>query len=125
MKIYRPAYAALLSVLPALVIACKPQTPNLEKINELQHRNAALRQEIADMESLIKRAGADVPDLPEKLAAQAAEESRAYEKKTAMQAKETELRLRRIELESRLENFRTTFKGLQDQISTTTPETQP
>lgn len=124
-KIYcRPCTALLLGAL-ALLPACEQQGTNIAKLNELQRRNAALRMEIADMHALIQRAGADVPGLADQLDALSREERLAYENRSVLKAKETDLRLRRIELEGRLETFRTTFNELQKQISTSPTPEQP
>lgn len=116
-KIYRQACTALLLGALGLLPACKPQGPNIAKLNELQRRNADLHEEIAEMYALIHRAGADTPGLAEQLDALAHEEKLAYENLAVLKNKETELRLRRIELEGRLETFRTTFNELQKQVA--------
>lgn len=116
-KIQPQACTILLLGALALLTACKPQGPNIAKLNELQRRNNDLHAEIAEMYALIHRAGADTPGLAEQLDALANEEKLAYENLALLKNKETQLRLRRIELEGRLEAFRTTFNELQKQVA--------
>ena len=101
----------------ALLPACKPQGPNIAELNELQRRNAILRQEIADMQALIRRAGEDVPGLADQLEAREKEVAQTYDHLKELKSQETEVHMRRIELEGRLDAFRSTFRELQSQIA--------
>lgn len=97
-------------------IGCKPQGTNIDKLTELQRRNAALRQEIAEMKNLIRRAGEDDPQLQDQIERRNKEVAQAYETLKALKAQETEVSMRRIELEDRLDSFRETFRELQDRV---------
>ncbi len=97
-------------------VGCKPQGPNIEKLTELQRRNAALRQEIAAMKNLIRRAGEDDPQLQEQIEQRNREVTQAYETLKALKTQETEVQMRRIELEGRLDSFRETFRELQNRV---------
>ena len=97
-------------------IGCKPQGTNIDKLTELQRRNAALRQEIAEMKNLIRRAGEDDPQLQDQIERRNKEVAHAYETLKALKAQETEVSMRRIELEDRLDSFRETFRELQDRV---------
>lgn len=103
----------------ALVPACNRKGVDTEELNQLQVRNMQLRQEIADMQNTIRRAGEDVPDLQEQLEARNREVVQAYENLKKLKTQETETRMRRIELEGRLEVFRASFQEMQNQIVTT------
>ena len=94
-------------------IGCKPQGTNIDKLTELQRRNAALRQEIAEMKNLIRRAGEEDPQLQDQIEQRNKEVAQAYE---TLKAQETEVSMRRIELEDRLDSFRETFRELQDRV---------
>ncbi len=113
-KVYPIAWFCLLLALAT--VGCKPQGTNIDKLNELQRRNAQLRQDIADMKNIIRRAGEDEPNLQEQIDARNKEVVQAYETLKALKAQETEVRMRRIELEGRLESFRESFRELQNRI---------
>lgn len=118
---------ALLLGAIALLPACKPQGPNIAELSELQRRNALLRQEIAHMQATIRRAGEDVPGLAEQVTAREKEVAQAYENLKNLKSQETEVRMRRVELEGRLDSFRSSFRELQSQIaaSSSAPASTP
>lgn len=97
----------------------------MEELAQLQARNTQLRQEIAKMKEIIRRAGADTPDLAEQLESRNREVVQAYENLKRLKTQETEVQMRRIELEGRLDTFRANFQELQDQIVTTPTTTKP
>ena len=97
----------------------------MEELAQLQARNTQLRQEIAKMKEIIRRAGADTPDLAEQLESRNREVVQAYENLKRLKTQETEVQMRRIELEGRLDTFRTNFQELQNQIVTTPTTTKP
>lgn len=99
------------------MVACKPQAPDMERLSALQRNNAELRKEIARMHALIRQAGADTPDLQQQIDRRNSEVVAAYKQMEALREKETELKMRRIELESRLDSFRDTFTRLQNEIA--------
>ena len=96
----------------------------MEELEELQARNTKLHQEIAQMKETIRRAGADIPDLAETLEARNREVVQAYENLKRLKTQETEVQMRRIELEGRLEAFRAQFQEMQNQV-VSTPTQQP
>lgn len=112
--------AILLAAAALLSVGCKPQGPNIEELTKLQKRNAMLRREIADMEMLIRRAGNDTPDLHDQIDARNQEVVQAYETLKQLQAQDTEVRMRRIELEGRLDRFRESFRTLQSRVVSST-----
>jgi|GEM_PF-1447265 len=97
--------------------ACKPQAPDMERLSTLQRNNAELRREIARMHALIRQAGEDTPELQQQIDRRNGEVVAAYKQMEALREKETELKMRRIELESRLDTFRDTFARLQNEIA--------
>ena len=109
----------------ALLVGCKPRGVDMAELTQLQARNTQLQQEIAKMHELIRRAGADTPDLAEQLEARNREVVQAYENLKRLKTQETEVQMRRIELEGRLESFRANFQELQNQVVTTPSTTKP
>ncbi len=109
--------SAFLVAFTLSALGCKPQGVNIDELTELQRRNTLLRQEIAEMKTLIRRAGEDEPNLQEQLEARNRDGVRAYETRKELQAQETQLRMRRIELEGRLDSFRERFRELQNRIT--------
>ncbi len=109
--------SAFLAAFSLSVLGCKPQGVNIDELTELQRRNTLLRQEIAEMKTLIRHAGAEEPNLQEQLDARNGDVVQAYETLKELQAQETRLRMRRIELEGRLDSFRETFRELQSRIT--------
>lgn len=101
----------------ATMTACKPQAPDMERLSALQRNNAELRKEIARMQTLIRQAGEDTPELQQQIERRNSEVVAAYKQMEALREKETELKMRRIELESRLDSFRDTFARLQNEIA--------
>lgn len=69
------------------------------------------------MHALIRFAGEDIPELPQQIDRRNSEVVAAYKQMEALREKETELKMRRIELESRLDSFRDTFTRLQNEIA--------
>ena len=108
----------------ALVPGCKPKGVNMAELRQLQERNSQLRQQIADMENTIRRAGAIEPELADQLEARNREVMQAYENRKKLQTQETEVRMRRIELEGRLEDLRAKFQKMQNEIASPA-KTQP
>lgn len=106
------------AVVCAMVTGCKPQAPDMERLSALQRHNAELRKEIAQMHSVINQAGEDTPGLSQQIERRNAEVVAAYKQMESLREKETELKMRRIELESRLDSFRDTFARLQNELAT-------
>ena len=69
------------------------------------------------MNQLIRQAGEDVPDLADQLEARKKEVVAAYETLKKLRGQEADVRMRRIELEGRLEIFRSKFQSLQSQVA--------
>lgn len=97
----------------------------MDELAELQARNTKLQQEIAQMHELIRRAGAEIPDLADQLESRNREVVQAYENRKRLIAQETEVQMRRIELEGRLETFRAQFQEMQNSVVSIPNNTQP
>ncbi len=118
LRVKRNVIIWICACVACVVTACKPQGPNIQKLTDMQKRNAELRKEIAEMKSRIQQAGEDVPNLQEQIDARNKEVVQAYETLKALKAQETEISMRRIELEGRLDSFRESFRELQNGIVT-------
>lgn len=109
----------------AAVSACKPQSIDVAQLDEQQKRNALLRQEIADMQILINRVGDSTPDMADRLDARDKEVAQAYAEVQKLKEQETAIHMRRLELEARLDSFRSTFRELQNQVANSAAQNEP
>lgn len=117
----------ILSFLPVLCVlgaavwlpmsGCTPKTTDPEQLRAIHEQNAELRSEIAQMQGLIKEAGEDVPNLNEQIADKEAEIAAAIRELDELDRKETDMRLRVIELQDRLDAFRASFRMMQNEIA--------
>lgn len=115
--------ALVLQAALALLSACKPQETNTAALKAIQNRNAELSREIADMQNTIRRVGSMDPGLPERLDSLIKEEVQAIERYTELKEQEEAAHMRRIDLEGRLDAFRSTVRELQSKVvSTSTPQ---
>ncbi len=101
----------------AFLPGCKPQAPDMEKLSAIQQHNAELRQEISRMQALIFQAGEDTPGLQEQIDRRNNDVADDYRQMEALRARETELKMRRIELEGRLNQLRDSFRQLQNDLA--------
>ncbi len=95
------------------VTGCKPQAPDLERQRTINTHNQQLSKEIDDMQKRIREAGEITPGLQEAINARRAEINTALSHKADLRRTETSHKLRCIELDSRLNTFRDTFKSMQ------------
>lgn len=96
---------------------CKPQAPDLERLRTVETNNEQLRQKIADMQKRIREAGTEIPDLKEQIDTRTEAINNTLAHKTELRRKETAVRLRYIELDTRLNEFRTEFNKMQKDIA--------
>lgn len=96
---------------------CKPQAPDLERLRTVETNNEQLRQKIADMQKRIREAGEETPGLKEQIETRTEAINNTLAHKTELRRKETNIRLRYIELDERLNKFRTEFNKLQKDIA--------
>lgn len=102
----------------ALAVAgCAPKTTNPEQLNVLHKQNMELKQQIADMQASIEQAGEDIPGLQDQINAKEAEITSAIKQLDELNRQETDNRLRAIELQDRLDAFRTAFRAMQNDIA--------
>lgn len=116
MKLSRLALFYPLACL-AVLVGCKPQAPDMERLSSIQKHNAELRQEISRMQTLIFQAGEDTPGLQEQIDKRNNDVVEDYKQLETLQARETELKMRRIELEGRMNTLRDTFRQLQNELA--------
>lgn len=99
---------------------CKPQAPDLERLRTVEANNEQLRTKIAEMQKRIREAGEETPDLEPHIADKRQAINDTLARKTELRRKETNLKLRYIELESRLKAFRAEFASMQNEIANRT-----
>ena len=117
----KPLYIApvvLAAAMSLTLTGCKPQAPDLERQRTIEAHNQQLSSEIDNMQKRIREAGDITPGLREKIEERRQQVNDALARKTELRRKETALKLRHIELESRLKEFRDTFKSLQSKAVT-------
>lgn len=95
---------------------CKPQAPDLERLRAVETSNEQLRRKISDMQKRIREAGNADADLREQIETRRQAINETLTRKTELRRKETALKLRYIELESRLKAFRAEFGEMQSKI---------
>lgn len=83
----------------------------------MHEQNETLRQDINRMQALIEQAGEDVPGLAEQITAAESEAAVHIKELDALDSRETQLRLRTIELQDRLDAFRASFRMMQSEIA--------
>ncbi len=86
----------------------------------LHEQNAVLRDEIARMELLIRQAGEDVPDLADQIAHREEAVKSATEELCHLTQKETDLKLRVLQLQGRLDAFQHSFQQMQKDLTQAT-----
>lgn len=108
---------ATLAVLLAMA-CCRPDETDPQKMQSLLERNAAMREEIGDMQAHIARAGEADPTLQDKLAEVENRLAEVYREADALEQKEGELDIRLLELQDRLDSFLNQFKQMQANLAT-------
>lgn len=116
-KFFVPAMMITACGILPLAVSCKPQAPDVEKLNAIKQQNDQLRREIQAMQTRIRQAGNDLPELPEQITQRTAEVTDALKSFSALQEEETNLKLRAIELEGRLRTFRNTFNEMKKNVA--------
>lgn len=119
-KTFSTASILFLLGLGMFPLACKPQAPDVERLSSLQNTNSQLREEIGQMQALIRQAGEDTPQLQEQITQRNQEVESALRQRTALRQRETDLKLRYIELDGRLKAFRNTFEEMKNNVANQT-----
>lgn len=114
---FLPVFGALAAAVLLPLSGCSPKTTDPEQLRAIHEQNAELRNEIAQMQGLIKEAGEDVPNLHEQIADKEAEIAAAIRELDELDRRETDMRLRVIELQDRLDAFRASFRMMQNEIA--------
>jgi len=112
-----PVYLILALGGALLTASCGPQPTDPEKLRAVHEQNAELRREISRMQALIKHAGEDVPGLEENITAREAEIAAAIKELDTLSNAETDTKLRVIELQDRLDAFRSAFRMMQNDLA--------
>lgn len=105
------------TVLSVALSSCYPQADNPEQLRLAHEQNANMRREIASMQKLIKQAGESEPVLAENIEAKEQELAHALNELKELKRKQTEAKLRVIQLQDRLDAFRTSFRMLQNETA--------
>lgn len=114
----KPLLTACAVLGAALAVSCAPKTTSPKQLRAVHEQNAELRKEIATMEKTISRAGADDGvDVAEEIVRKEAQLADAVRRLDEVNARETEMKLRVIELQDRLSAFRASFRMLQSEIA--------
>lgn len=108
---------AALGLLAALA-ACRPGETDPQKMQSVLDRNAAMREEIGEMEANIARAGDHDPALQEKVAEVEARLAESYREADTLEHRGSELDVRLLELQDRLDSFLNEFKQMQANLAT-------
>lgn len=105
------------ATLSLALASCYPQADNPEQIRQAHEQNAAMRQEIARMQKLIKQAEEVETVQPETIAAREQELAASLNELTGLKRRQTEAKLRVIQLQDRLDAFRASFRMLQNETA--------
>ena len=97
--------------------SCTPQVPDPEQLRLAHEQNDALRKEIIRMEQLITQAGELQPGLADIIETKEQALAAALTELTSLKRKETEAKLRVIELQDRRDAFRSSFRVLQSETA--------
>lgn len=97
--------------------SCYPQADNPEQIRLAHEQNAAMRKELIRMQQLIKQAGDIEPGLAETIEAKEHELTAALNELKQLKRRQTEAKLRVIQLQDRLDAFRSNFRMLQSETA--------
>jgi chromosome segregation ATPase len=125
-KLFCLSTLVLSAAVLCLSTGCKPQAPDLERLRAVETSNEQLRQKISDMQKRIREAGEHQPGLQEQIEERRQAINQTLARKTELRRKETALKLRYIELESRLKEFRAEFSDMQNKIvNSNTENAQP
>lgn len=96
---------------------CKPQATDPKRLEELQTLNNQLKTEIAEMESMLRRAGDDTPNLEEDIKARQQQVADVQRNLTKQQDSVHEANITLLRLRDRLSAFRDTFSEMQNTIA--------
>ena len=104
-------------MLSVALSSCYPQADNPEQLRQAHEQNANMRREIVSMQKLIKQAGESEPVLAENIEAKEQELAGALNELKKLKREQTEAKLRVIQLQDRLDAFRTSFRMLQNETA--------
>ncbi len=105
------------AVLAVSLSSCYPQADNPEQIRLAHEQNAAMRKEITRMQQLINQAGDIEPGLAESISAKEQQLTAALNELKQLKRQQTDAKLRVIQLQDRLDAFRSNFRMLQSETA--------
>ncbi len=105
------------ALLPLVVAGCGPRSANPHHMTALHEQNSLLRDEIARMETLIRQAGEEEPELADRIAQREQEVKAATDELCRLTERETELKLRALRLQGRLDAFQHSFTQMQKNLT--------
>ncbi len=105
------------ALLPVLVAGCGPRSANPHQVTALHNQNTTLREQIARMEALIRKAGPEDPALAARIAQREQEVQLANEELCRLTEQETELKIRALRLQGRLDAFQHSFTQMQKELT--------
>ena len=97
--------------------SCYPQADNPEQLRLAHEQNAVLSKEIIRMQQIIKQAGDIEPGLAESIEAKEQALAAALTELKQLKRQQTEAKLRVIQLQDRLDAFRSNFRLLQSETA--------
>lgn len=97
--------------------SCYPKADNPEQLRLAHEQNAALRQEIIRMQQLIREAGDIEPGLAESIEVKEQDLTKALNEIKQLKHSQTEAKLRVIQLQDRMDAFRSNFRMLQSETA--------
>lgn len=118
MKILPNVFLLAIGATLCLHTGCKPQATDPKRLEELQTLNSRLKTEITEMETMLRRAGEDTPNLEEDIKARQQQVADMQRKLTKQQDSAHEANITLLRLRDRLSTFRDTFSEMQNTIAT-------
>lgn len=100
-----------------MLSSCYPQTDNPEQLRLAHEQNAVLRKEIVRMQQIVKQAGDIEPGLAESIEAKEKELTATLNELKQLKRQQTDAKLRVIQLQDRLDAFRSNFRLLQSETA--------
>lgn len=121
-KILSNACILAIGAILCLGTGCKPNKVDPQRLEELQTLNEHLRTEIEEMESMLRRAGEDTPNLEEDIRERQMQVADMQRQITKQQDEIHEANVTVLRLRDRLSAFRDTFSEMQNTIATQSPQ---
>ena len=105
------------TLLAAPLSGCYPQADNPEQLRLVHEQNAAMRKEIARMQQVVKQAGDIEPGLADQIDTKEQQLAASLNELNPLKRQQTDTKLRVIQLQDRLDAFRSNFRLLQSETA--------